>query len=144
MPARQIIGRLLDIHIRRLGLPGVDDMDAVAFFDRARAALDLVSIEHEDQVAPAHTLVVAHDIHKPLACRVYVLRRDGLQLIPRKNDVVSVDEQIIVLPDACHIELFERLRLFPALLQGFKAAIPNRSVGALEQRPKLAVIFKSR
>ena len=36
------------------GLLGVDDMDTAALLDRAGAAFDLIGIEHENKMTPAH------------------------------------------------------------------------------------------
>ena len=60
--ARQVVGRLLNVHIRGFGLLGVDDMDTAALLDRAGAAFDLIGIEHENKMTPAYALIIAQHV----------------------------------------------------------------------------------
>ena len=141
--ARQVVGRLLDIHIRRFGLLGVHHVQSVLLFDRADAALDLVRIEHDDQMALAHTLVVTQDVDERGARGVHVARGDLAQLVPREDDIVAVHEQVIVLTNARDVKLFERRGLLAALLKGLEAAVLDGAVGAFEEGAKLAVVLET-
>ena len=131
--ARQVVGRLLNVHIRGFGLLGVDDMDTAALLDRAGASFDLIGIEHENKMTPAHALIIAQHVDERFAGGVDITGGNVAQLVPREDDVVAVHEQIIVLTDAGDVQLLERRGLFTALLEGFKAAVFDWTVGAFKQ-----------
>ena len=106
--ARQVVGRLLNVHIRGFGLLGVDDMDTAALLDRAGAAFDLIGIKHENKMTPAHALIIAQHVDERFAGGVNITGGNVAQLVPREDDVVAVHEQIIVLTDAGDVQLLER------------------------------------
>ena len=83
--ARQVVGRLLNVHIRGFGLLGVDDMDTAALLDRAGAAFDLIGIEHENKMTPAHALIIAQHVDERFAGGVDITGSNVAQLVPRED-----------------------------------------------------------
>ena len=61
------MGDPLDEHIGGLCLLGVDHMDVVVLLDGAGAAGHAVGIEHQNEHALLVALIVAQDIHQPMA-----------------------------------------------------------------------------
>ena len=68
-----LVGDALDEHIRRFGLFGVDDVDVVVLLDAAGTARHTVGIEHEDEDALFEALIVAENVHQPVAGGVEAL-----------------------------------------------------------------------
>ena len=93
-PLADLVGDMLDEHIRRLGLLGVDDVDVVILLDDAGAARHTVGIEHEDEHTLFEPLIVAQDVHQLLAGGIKALFGELVQLIPRKDDVVAIHQQV--------------------------------------------------
>ena len=89
-----LVGDMLDEHIRRLGFLGVDHMDIVVLLDGAGAAGHPVGVEHKDENALLEPLIVAQDVHQLFAGGFEALFGKLVQLVPREDDVVAVDEQI--------------------------------------------------
>ena len=81
---------LFDIVVRRFGLAGVYDMDAMVFLSRAHIARHLVGVEHQDQLARVEAVIVGQDIHQALTGMLQAFTRDGLELLPGKDDVIAV------------------------------------------------------
>ena len=142
LPA-QLIGGALDIGIGGLRLPGVDDLDPVHRLHAAGVSLDLVGVKHQDHHALAEPLIVGENTHEHLARGVNVLRGNGFELVPCKDDVVAVDKQVLrvgVLRPNIVFALVQRgaRRLF----RRFKRLALDLSVGALKNALQLLVLFK--
>ena len=60
----------------------------------AGVALDLVGVEHDDDAALAKALIVGENVDQRAARRGDILRGEPMELVPREDDVVAVDEQI--------------------------------------------------
>ena len=91
---RQVVGHLFNIHIGGLGLLGIYHADAVVPFHRAGVSRYLVGVKYQNQLAPAVALVVAQQLDQPGTGAVQVLPGQLLQLLPGKNDVVPVHQQV--------------------------------------------------
>ena len=61
------MGDPLDEHIGGLGLLGIDHMDVVVLLDGAGASGHAVSIKYQDEHAFLVSLIVAQDVHQPMA-----------------------------------------------------------------------------
>ena len=92
--AAQLVGRALDVGVGSLGLLGVDDLDTVHRLHTAGVALDLIGVEHDDDAALAKALIVGENADQRAARRGDILRGEPMELVPREDDVVAVDEQI--------------------------------------------------
>ena len=64
----------------------------MVLLDRSKVLRHLIRIKHQDQVAAPVTLVVAEQIHQHVPRRIQTVPSDSLELVPRKNDVVPVDQ----------------------------------------------------
>ena len=93
-PRRRLVGRALDVGVGSLGLLGVDDLDTVHRLHTAGVALDLIGVEHDDDAALAKALIVGENADQRAARRGDILRGEPMELVPREDDVVAVDEQI--------------------------------------------------
>ena len=62
-----LMGDPLDEHIGGLGLLGVDHMDIVVLLDSTGATGHAVGIEHQNEHALLVALIVAQDVHQPMA-----------------------------------------------------------------------------
>ena len=60
----------------------------------AGVALDLIGVEHDDDAALAKALIVGENADQRAARRGDILRGEPMELVPREDDVVAVDEQI--------------------------------------------------
>ena len=69
-------------------------MDVVVLLDAAGTARHTVGIEHEDEDALFEALIVAENVHQPVAGGVEALLGKGVQLVPRKDDVVAIHQQV--------------------------------------------------
>jgi len=92
--AAQLVGRALDVGVGSLSLFRVDDLDAVHRLHTAGVALDLIGVEHDDDAALAKALIVGENVDQRAARRGDILRGELLELVPREDDIVAVDEQI--------------------------------------------------
>ena len=63
-------------------------------FNAAGIALYLVGVKDQYQLAPPVALVVAQDLNEPVPGGVQVGFRQLGQLLPRKDDIVSIHQQI--------------------------------------------------
>ena len=61
------VGDPLDEHIGGLGLLGIDHMDVVVLLNGTGAAGHAVGIEHQNEHALLVALIVAQDVHQPMA-----------------------------------------------------------------------------
>ena len=60
----------------------------------AGVALDLIGVEHDDDAALAKALIVGENVDQRAARRGDILCGEPMELVPREDDVVAVDEQI--------------------------------------------------
>ena len=95
MLAGQLMGRALNVHIGGLGLPGVDDIEVVVFFDLPRAAPHLVGVKYQNRHTALIACVVAQNVHQPAPCGIKAAVRQPAQGVPRKDDIVAVHQQIV-------------------------------------------------
>ena len=91
------VGGLLDIEVGRLRLPGEDDVDVVPAQDLAGAAGHLVGVEDQDDLLRPVSGKVGQDVHQLVAGGLDVPQGQLPQVVPGKNDVVAVDQQVVVL-----------------------------------------------
>ena len=68
----------------------------MVLLDAAGTARHTVGIEHEDEDALFEALIVAENVHQPVTGGVEALLGKGVQLVPRKDDVVAVHQQIFL------------------------------------------------
>ena len=92
--AAQLVGHALDVGVGSFSLFRVDDLDAVHRLHIAGVALDLIGVEHDDDAALAKALIVGKNVDQRAARRGDILRGEPMELVPREDDVVAVDEQI--------------------------------------------------
>ena len=64
----------------------------MVLLDRSKVLRHLIRVEHQDQVAAPVTLVVAEQIHQHVPRRIQTVPSDLLELVPRENDVIPVDQ----------------------------------------------------
>ena len=137
--AAQLVGRALDVGVGSLSLFRVDDLDAVHRLHAAGVALDLVGIEHHDDAAFAKALIVCKNVDERTARSGNVLRGKALQLVPGKNNVVAVNEQIFrVLGVDRHVVVVGK-RGARGLFRRLERAALYLAVGALEDLLQLLV-----
>ena len=108
LPA-QCAGGLFDVRVRRLRSLGIDHINVVHVLDLPLHAVDTIGIEHQNQVALPIALIVAQDSDQPASGSVQTLLRQRFQLVPRKNDVVPIHQQIL-LPTLLRGDLGKRRR----------------------------------
>ena len=70
-------------------------MDIVVLLDGTGAAGHAVGIEHQNEHAFLVALIVAQDVHQFAAGGVQAFLCQCVQLVPRKDDVVAVHQQIL-------------------------------------------------
>ena len=91
-PPAQLVGHALDVAVRRLGFLRVDHEDIVVFFHGPEVQRHLIRIKHQNYRAAAIALIVAEQIHQHVPRRVEIAFCQLLQLVPREEDIVAVDE----------------------------------------------------
>ena len=91
-----LVGDTLDEHIGGLGFPGVDHMDIVVLLNAAGAARHTIGIEYKNKIALLVALIVSQNIHQLVTGRFQTVLCKGVQLIPRKDYIVTVNKQIFV------------------------------------------------
>ena len=137
----EVVGRALDVAVGGLRLLGVDDVDAVFLFHRAGIALDLVSVEDQNDLASAPAAVVGEDARERLARGGDILRGELFERVPREDDVIAVHEQILgtgLLIFDVIARLVERGARGRALW--LERAALDLAVGALEDGEQLLVL----
>ena len=131
-----LVGRPLDVGVRRLRLLGIDNGDVVVLFYAAQTALHLVGVKHQDDPAFPVALIVAQEVAQLFPGGVQMFRRQLFQLVPRENDIIPVYQQIILAGEG----LFQFPPFFlriighrPLRSLGWKKTLPlHRAVGPLE------------
>ena len=98
--AGQVVGRFLDVHVGGLGGLGVDHVDAVHLLDRTGIVLDAVGVKDQNEVTFFDALIVAQQVNERRAGGIQIVVGEGFELIPCKDDVVAVNEQVVVGFDA--------------------------------------------
>ena len=137
--AAQLVGRTFDVGVGGLCFLGVNDFDAVYRLHAAGIALDLVGIEHHDDAAFAKALIVCKNVDERTARSGNVLRGKALQLVPGKNNVVAVNEQIFrVLGVDRHVVVVGK-RGARGFFRRLERAALYLAVGALEDLLQLLV-----
>ena len=132
---------IFDVHVRRLGLLGVHDVEVVVFLHLPLAALDLVGVENQYRHYLPVARVVAEDIHQPLARRVQVALGYLPQAVPGEDDVVAVHQQMLraVRGALCRGASQVRALRTPRRAHRLHRVAPDRAVGALEDGHELLV-----
>ena len=137
-----LMGDTLDEHIGGLGFPGVDHMDIVVLLYAAGAARHTVGIKHKDEHALLKALIVAEDVHQPVAGRFQALFGECVQLVPCKDDVVAVHQQVFGLDLPL---LGVEIGAFP-LLGGAerRQRVPlDGPIGLFKDLQQLSILFQS-
>ncbi len=80
--------------------------------DASRIALDTVGIKHKQQMAFAIGLVIVQNVHQPVPRGIDIDPRQLLELIPRKNNIVAVHNQILFLRPFFRINRIALLVIF--------------------------------
>ena len=143
MAASYLVRGLFDVHVGRLRLAGVDDVDVVVLLHLALAALDLPGVEHQYQHAAAVAGEIAQAVHQPGARGVQVFGGQLLEPLPGEDDVVAVHQQVLgarVLGPggrAARLAAGGRRALYRA--HGLHAVAADGAVGALEDGHQLLV-----
>ena len=91
------MGSLFDIEVSCLRLLCIDDIDVVPAEDFALAACHLVGVKDEDDLLGSVTRKIGQDIHQLIPGGFDVAKGQLSQILPGKDDVVAVDQQIVVL-----------------------------------------------
>ena len=91
--ARQLMRRLFDKVVGGLGLLGVDYRYIAVLFDLT-VAFELLRVKDQNEVTVSKSLIVTHKIYQPRTRQVEVITRNLRKLVPGKNDVIAVHEQI--------------------------------------------------
>ena len=135
------MGDPLDKHIGGLGLLGVDHMDIVVLLDGTGAAGHAVGIEHQNEHAFLVALIVAQNVHQLAAGGVQAFLCQCVQLVPRKDDVVAVHQQILRgnFPLLCG-----KIRAFGLLHRTERRQrVPlDGAVGALKNFEQFGILFQ--
>ena len=136
------MGGPLDEHVGGLRLPGVHDVQIVVLLHLPAAALHPVGVKHQNGHAAAVSGVVAQNVHQPPARPVQIFLRDAVQLLPRKNHVVAVHQQVLRPSQRLGGGLLHRaLRpCVQCLTQEFVISAFYFSVGALKDFQQLLVL----
>ena len=91
------MGGLFDIEVSCLRLLCIDDIDVVPAEDFALAACHLVGVKDEDDLLGPVTRKIGQDIHQLIPGGFDVAKGQLSQILPGKDNVVAVDQQIVVL-----------------------------------------------
>ena len=136
-----LVGDVLDEHIGRFGFLGVDDVDIVVLLDAAGAAGHAVGVEHEDDHALFEALIVAQDVRQLFAGGVEALLGEGVELVPREDDVVAVHQQVLGRDGPL---LGGKVGAFPLLhrAEGRQRVPLDGSIRPLENFQQLFVLFQ--
>ena len=86
--------KLFDINVAQLPLLGVNNMNIVKVKSLARISRHLVCIENEHDVIFRIRTVIAKNFHQPLSRRSEVGIGKAFQLVPCKNNIIAVNENI--------------------------------------------------
>ena len=104
----------LDIYVARLPLLGIDDVYIVIIEILAAAARHHIGVKDEHDLAACKGGVVAKDIRKPVTGGGYIGLGKEFKLLPCKNAVVAVDDDVFfafgILVSAAVLLLIGRLR----------------------------------
>ncbi len=65
---------------------------------RALPAAHLVGVEHKNYAAGPKAAVIAQRVHQRPSCGLDVYLSQRVQIVPRKNDIVAVNQQIFRSP----------------------------------------------
>ena len=90
------MGKLLYILVRCLCFLCVDHLDIVVFGNLCDMSRHAVGVKHHHETAPAYGLIVAEQIHEPSSGSVHVIPSQLPQLLPGKDDIVTVHQQIFL------------------------------------------------
>ena len=93
LPAH-FMNRLFNVLVGGLRLPGVYHINIVVLHHRPGIPLYLIGVKDQDQRTAPAALVIAADVHEPVPGAVDVHCRQLPQLLPGKNDIVTVHQKI--------------------------------------------------
>ena len=139
----QFIGGALDVRVGGLRLLGVDHLHAVHGLHRAGVAFDLVRVEYKDHHAFAEALIIRQHAGERGAGGGDVLRGELVQLVPREDDVVAVDQQIFRAAELqVHVVLPVVQRLARRRLRRLERLALDLAVGTLKDGLQLTFVLK--
>ena len=139
--------RFFNVLIGGFRLFRINHMDIVICFHAARIAFHFVSIKYKNQRGFFESLIITQNIHQFFPGAVDVGCCQFFQILPGKDDVIAVHQQIFFLPVRRLFLLIIAGRfavslqripatLFPSLYapssRRFLSQFPNRTVGALK------------
>ena len=138
----QLVGGPLNEHIGGLRLPRVHDVLVVVLLHLPAAALHPVGVKHQNGHTAAVPGVVAQNIHQSTPRPIQIFLGDAVQLLPRKNHVVAIHQQVLRPRQRFGGGLLHRT-LRPCvqrLMQGLVVPAFYFSVGALKNFQQLLVL----
>ena len=94
----------LNIRIGRLIRLRVNNIQIMVLLLRARMLLALIRIEHDQYRTAFVSLIIAQNIQQFIARRINVHTRKFIQILPRKNDIVTIHNQVFFLRTARRID----------------------------------------
>ncbi len=126
MALRQPVGGFFDVEVRCLRFLRIDNVNVMIPQHLAFSSCHTVGIEDHNDVFSAVAGVIREDVQQPVPCRLDVRGRQLLELLPGKNNVVSVHQQ----------EFLHGLPLRRPLSAICRSAPPRGCPGALLRRSR--------
>ena len=110
-----LMGHLLDILIRRLGLLRVDHINIMMPLHTARITLHAVRVKHQYQMHFSKRLIITENIRQPAPGGIQIRSCQIGKFVPCKDDIVAVNQKVLLLPvlTAVVLHLGRRCRLCP-------------------------------
>ena len=140
----QVIGGLFNVGVGGLRLFRIHHIDAAPPLHRAHAALHLIGVEDQNDLALAEGPVFDQKLGEDFTGGVHVLPGQGVEVVPGEDDVIPVHQQIFrlgpLVPDVIFFAETGAGRLF-LWLEGGGAL--HRAIGLLEQSLKLLVLLQA-
>ena len=109
--------KALDICVSRFVFPGINHMNVVEVKRLSQIARHAVGVKHQDDGAARVSAVAAEAVHQLLARRLKILLRQRVQLVPCKEEVVAVDDQMLPAGRRRQTRLRRRRRAWSAVRQ---------------------------
>ena len=89
------MGGFFDVHICGFSFLCVNDADPVHLLDLAVAALYAVGVKHDYQLALTEALIVSEYIDQCASRAVDISLGELVEVFPRENHVIAVNEHIL-------------------------------------------------
>ena len=125
-----LVRGFFDISVRRFRFFRIDNVDIIICHDLFLVKRDAVGIKYQNDAALAHALIVAEKIHQKLARRIEMVGGNGFELVPCKDYIVPVYEQIF-RPGGDRLCFRLRDRFFALRTRQERAVLLHCAVGSL-------------